>query len=147
MNLSDLYQASVGESDRKFEVLRSDGAESGHHITLIDPASDKAAKAVFMLGAAEREKLEKFKADNAELESDCKEIGNYTAFNLNFEACCQDLRDAFCLEIVEGWGFENEFSRDELLKAIKNYRAPYLLSLQRQIITAFTDASNAHAKK
>lgn len=147
MNLSDLYKAALPQDERKFEVLKSDGTCSGHFITLIDPAGEKAAKAVFMLSAAEQDKMKKYKKDNEALEADSKETGNFIAYNLGFSAFCQELHDAYAIELVEGWDFDNGFSSAELSKAISAYRAPLFLGLQRQIINAFNKLSESQAKK
>lgn len=147
MKLSELYKAALPADNRKFEVTRSDGSPSGHFITLIDPASDKAAQAVFMLSVAESDRMAAYEAANEELKADCEASGSFVAYNLGFAAACQDLRDAFAVEVVEGWDFDNKFSEKELVKTIEAFRSPFAMSLQRQIIAAFNRISAEHSKK
>lgn len=147
MNLKDLYSAEVAAESRQFEVLRSDGSLSGHHITLIDPTSAKAANIAFMFEAASDRRAKKYNAEQKELLEECRVAENFSEFNLGFELACQDLRDAFALEVVEGWDFDNEFSQEALKGAIEAYRAPVLISLQRQIVNAYHDMVTSQAKK
>lgn len=147
MKLSELYKASLPQDDRKFEVLRSDGTPSGHFITLVDPASSKAADAVFMREVAEGGMYSIYAEKNKELLKESEDNKNYTAFNVGFETFCEEIRDAFAVEVVEDWDFDNEFSKEELINAISSFRSPMLFSLQRQIINKFDQASKEHKKK
>lgn len=147
MNLSELYHAEIPTESRRFEVIRSDGSLSGHHITLVDPVGAKAAKAAFMFDSALARRAKKYESENAELLEQCKEAGDFTEYNLGFDLYCQDLRDAFALEVVESWDFDNEFTTDALKAAIEGFRAPLLLGLQRQIIDAFRRVVAEEAKK
>ena len=147
MKLSDLYAAETPTDSRTFSVLRSDFTDSGHKITLIDPTGDKAAKAAFMFDAAIKRRMKRYEADSADLLKECEEAGDYSQFNVGFDFICQDLRDAFCREVVEGWDFDDDFSEANLQSAIDSFRAPALVSLQRQIIDAFRRIGTERAKK
>lgn len=147
MNLSDLYQAELPTESREFIVMRSDYTPSENKIRLIDPASDKAAKAAFMFDSAIKRKLKKYEAENERLLAECKEAGDFLEYNVGFEFKCQELRDAFCHEVVEGWDFDDEFTPENLQSALDGFRSPVLASLQRQIIDAFRAQSVAWAKK
>lgn len=147
MKLSDLYKAEIPTEDRSFVVRRSDFSESENRITLVDPASDKAAKAAFMFDSAIKRRMKKYEEANKDLIAECQEAGDFSEYNVGFDFMCQDLRDAFCLEIVEGWDFDDEFTPENVQAALDAFRAPVLVSLQRQIIDAFRRMTREHAKK
>ncbi len=147
MNLSELYNKEVDATDRRIEVLRSDVSPSGHFITLKDPLNAEASRLVFMFDQACLSRAEPFETDNKEMLARCVEIENHTEYNLAFEAHCQDLRDAFAVELVEGWDFDNEFTVDALKEAIAGFRSPMLFSLERQIIDGFRAILEEHSKK
>ena len=147
MKLSDLYKASIAASERQFEVRKSDGSLSGHHITLIDPFSEKATKAGFMYGRELAKRAEEFNEKNKELLAQCEEAKDFTEFNVNFHSHCQDLHDAYCMEIVECWDFDNKFTEKALKEAITGFRYPIIFSLDRQILSAFEELSKGRAKK
>lgn len=147
MNLSDLYQKETAPESRKFEVIRSDGTPSGHHITLINPSSAKAASVAFMFDSALNRRMKKYEEEKKALREECEAAANFSEYNIGFEMACQDLRDAFAMEVVDGWDFDNEFTPEALKAAIDGYRSPVLFSLQRQIINAYRDMVEAQAKK
>lgn len=147
MNLSDLYQKETAPESRKFEVIRSDGTQSGHHITLIDPSSAKAASVAFMFDSSLNRRMKKYEEEKKALRDECEAAVNFSEYNIGFEMACQDLRDAFAMEVVDSWDFDNEFTPEALKAAIDGYRSPVLFSLQRQIINAYRDMVEAQAKK
>lgn len=147
MNLESLYKQAVETDSRKFEVMKSDGMLSGHHITLIDPFGGKAARLTHMFDRAIAAKAAAFETDNPGLLESCKQAEDFTEYNLKFEEACQDVRDAFACELVESWDFDNEFNQEALSGAIKAFRFPLVFSLERQIINAYRNLLSEHAKK
>lgn len=147
MKLEDLCAKEVAKDERTFEVLRSDMTLSGGHITLIDPFGEKSSKASYLFNNAIKRRLEKYEVANTELLNHCKEIGDYSRYNIEFTSSCKDLRDAFCHEIVEGWDFDDEFTSERLQAALNAFRAPQFISLQEQIISRFNKLAEERAKK
>lgn len=147
MKLSDIYKKSVEVDERKFEVIRSDGTMSGEFITLIDPFSKKSAQITHMYDHMTSLKAAEFDKLNAKLLKKSQKSGDYTEFNLSFQDFCQDIRDAYALELIESWSFDNELNHDSAMELIEHFRFPLVFSIDRQIINSFKNILAEHSKK
>ena len=104
MNLKDFYfqdKAMVGD---KMEILLPDGSPSGEWLNVVSPDADVAVK-------AGRAFLFAYQAKISELE-EVKEDKTKYALLLN---------DAF--EIVNGWSFDEPFSREAMAELLRQYGA------------------------
>ena len=104
MNLKDFYfqdKAMVGD---KMEILLPDGSPSGEWLNVVSPDADVAVKAGLAF-------LFAYQAKISELE-EVKEDKTKYALLLN---------DAF--EIVNGWSFDEPFSREAMAELLRQYGA------------------------
>jgi hypothetical protein len=140
MNLEDLYKSSAKAP--QFEVKRTDGTDSGHNITL-KPAGDEGA-AVALMRYLRLLKLmgDKFESENLELKAECEAAKDFSEYNFKLETALASLKKAFARELVTGWDFDNEFTKEALDAALGGF--PGLAS---QIIDAHFDEIEAHQKK
>lgn len=144
MNLADLFNAATSSAN-SFEVLKSDGTPSGHRITL-KAHTDKDV----ILSSARYNRIlkliiDKFDSENAELLAECEKAGDFTEYRLKRDFELQELLQAFTLELVSGWDFDNAFTKEELAKVLAVFTGDH--SLAKQILAAFNDIVESAAKK
>ena len=144
MNLADLC-AQVTESENRFEVVKSDGSMSGHHITLKSHTDKDVILASARYNRVLTVMLERFDADNAELKAECETAKNFTEYNFKLDFALQELRQAFAAELVSGWDFDNEFSKEELTKVLTAFTGEHALA--KQILDAYNAIVESAAKK
>lgn len=142
MNISELYEKEVEQKDRQFEVLRSNGDKSGHHITL-KPVNSESVE----LAAGKYRRImamfdESFKEKNKALYDESEKSGDFYEYNYRVNKELAVIRNAVCLELVEGWDFDNEFSIKELENALAGFPG-----LGEQIWDAYIAALVAYQKK
>ena len=144
MNLADLFNAATSSAN-SFEVIKSDGTLSGHRITLKAHTDKDVILASARYNRVLMSMLEKFDADNAELKAECEAAKNFTEYNLKLDFELQELRQAFAAELVSGWDFDNEFTKDELTKVLTSFTGDH--ALHKQILDAYNAMVAEHAKK
>ena len=144
MNLADLC-AQVTASENRFEVVKSDGSKSGHHITLKSHTDKDVILASARYNRVLTVMLERFDADNAELKAECEAAKNFTEYNFKLDFALQELRQAFAAELVSGWDFDNEFSKEELAKVLAAFIGEHALA--KQILDAYNAMVESAAKK
>ena len=143
MNLADLFNAATSSAN-SFEVLKSDGTQSGHRITLKAHTDKDVILASARYNRVLMSMLEKFDADNAELKAECEAAKNFTEYNLKLDFELQELRQAFAAELVSGWDFDNAFTKDELVKVLGAFIGEH--ALHKQILDAYNSLVSEHAK-
>lgn len=144
MNLADLFNATASSAN-SFEVLKSDGTQSGHRITLKAHTDKDVILASARYNRVLMSMLEKFDSDNAELKAECEDAKNFTEYNLKLDFELQELRQAFSAELVSGWDFDNAFTKDELTKVLGAFIGDH--ALHKQILDAYNSMVAEHAKK
>ena len=144
MNLADLC-AQVTASENRFEVVKSDGSMSGHHITLKSHTDKDVILASARYNRVLTVMLERFDADNAELKAECEAAKNFTEYNFKLDFALQELRQAFAAELVSGWDFDNAFSKEELAKVLIAFTGEHALA--KQILDAYNSMVESAAKK
>ena len=144
MNLADLC-SQVTASENRFEVVKSDGSMSGHHITLKSHTDKDAILASARYNRVLKVLLDKFESDNAELKAECEAAKNFTEYNFKLDFELQDLRQAFAAELVSGWDFDNAFSKEELAKVLTAFTGEHALA--KQILDAYNAMVESAAKK
>jgi len=122
MNIHELYAAKVEAKDRQFEVLRSDGTPSGHHIVLKPVDSEDVEIAVVKYRRLLAQFDESFKAANAELLAESEAAGDFGEYNIRHGRELVKLQNAVAAELVEGWDFDTEFSQHELSSALAAFK-------------------------
>ena len=144
MNLADLFNAATSSAN-SFDVLKSDGTPSGHHITLKAHTDKDVILASARYNRVLMVMLERFDADNAELKVECEAAKNFTEYNLKLDFELQELRQAFAAELVSGWDFDNAFSKEELAKVLAAFIGEH--ALHKQIIDAYNAMVESASKK
>ena len=144
MNLADLFNAAIS-STNSFEVLKSDGTPSGHHITLKAHTDKDVILASARYNRVLMVMLERFDADNAELKAECEAAKNFTEYNFKLDFELQELRQAFAAELVSGWDFDNAFTKNELAKVLAAFTGEHALA--KQILDAYNAMVADQAKK
>ena len=144
MNLADIFNAATSSAN-SFEVLKSDGTPSGNRITLKAHTDKDVILASARYNRVLMSMLEKFDADNADLKAECEAAKNFTEYNLKLDFELQELRQAFAAELVSGWDFDNEFTKDELVKVLSSFTGEF--ALHKQILDAYNAMVADQAKK
>lgn len=147
MNLEDLYKKAVSTDGDSFEVLRSDGALSGHRITLKPLFSDCVTLAQMRYNRVLNAAYADFKANNKDLHDECEKLKDFTEYNFKFDLSLVAIKNAFAAELVAGWDFDNEFNESALNDALLAFNKPLNISLASQIINALQAAIIEHSKK
>ena len=144
MNLADLC-AQLTAAGNRFEVIKSDGSKSGHHITLKSHTDKDVILASARYNRVLTVMLDKFESDNAELKAECESAKNFTEYNFKLDFALQELRQAFAAELVSGWDFDNAFSKEELAKVLAAFTGEHALA--KQILDAYNSMVESAAKK
>lgn len=140
MKLEDLYKDATAAP--RFEVKRTDGTISGHHIYLKPAADDAAAIALMRYLRLLKLMGDKFEHENAELKAECEAAKDFSEYNFKLEVALSDLKKAFAKELVCGWDFDNEYSDKAISAAIDGFPG-----LSQQIIDAHFSEIDKHKKK
>lgn len=113
MNLKDFYfqdKAMVGD---KMEILLPDGSPSGEWLNVVSPDADvavKAGRAFLFAYQAKISELEEVKEDK-------------TKYALLLNDACEDLNRQLALEIVNGWSFDEPFTKEAMAELLRQYSA------------------------
>lgn len=118
MKLTDFYFADRHAEGTKMAILLPSGADSGEWLRVLGPDCDQAVKA----GRAYTAAVRKVDDDLRPLEKECEAIENYAKYNDQRGYLLEDLNKELAAEIVTGWSFDDEFSKDALVALFNQYR-------------------------
>ena len=144
MNLADLFNAATSSSN-SFDVLKSDGSQSGHRITLKAHTDKDVILASARYNRVLMVMLERFDADSAELKAECEAAKNFTEYNLKLDFELRELRQAFAAGLVSDWDFDNAFTKEEMEKVLAAFTGEHALA--KQILDAYNAMVADQAKK
>ena len=118
MKLSDFYFADRHAEGTKMPILLPSGEDSGEWLQVVGPDCDQAVIA----GRAYTAAVRKVDDDLRPLEKECEAIENYAKYNDQRGYLLEDLNSQLAAEIVTGWSFDDEFSKESLIALLKQYR-------------------------
>lgn len=119
MKLTDFYFADRHAEGTKMAILLPSGEDSGEWLRVLGPDCDQAVKAGRAYTAAVRAIDESLMP----LEKECEALGNYSRYNDEREYQLEDLSHQFAAEVVIGWSFDEEFSKESFTLLLGQYRA------------------------
>lgn len=118
MKLSDFYFADRHAEGTKMPILLPSGTDSGEWLRVLGPDCDASIKAGRAYTAAVRAIDEQLRP----LEKECEAVQNYARYNDERGYLLEDLNSQLASDIVTGWSFDDEFTKDNLLTLLKQYR-------------------------
>lgn len=113
MELKDFYfedKAAVGEH---MAITMPSGEDSGEWLNIVAPTADvavKAGRAFLFAYQAKIEELEPLKEDK-------------TKYAIMMNDVCEELNRQLALEIVNGWSFDEPFTKEGFAELLKQYKA------------------------
>lgn len=119
MKLSDFYFEDKAQAGTKMPILLPNGDDSGEWLNVVLPSADAAAK-------AGRAFLFAYQAVVSELEplkAECEAGNDMTRYAVLLNDKCSDLNRQMAAEIVNGWSFEEEFSKEAFENLLRQYPA------------------------
>lgn len=119
MKLSDFYFEEKAQIGNRMPILLPDGTDSGEWLNVVSPDADAAVKAGRAFIFAYRAKV----AELRPLENKCKKAKDYLEYNEVMNAACADLNRTLAAEVVNGWSFDEPFTKDALNGLLDQYRA------------------------
>ena len=119
MKLSDFYFEEKALVGKKMPILLPNGEDSGEWLNVVNPDADAAVKAGRAFIIAYRRGLARFE----ELEKAAKETGDYTEYNMAVNELAEDLNRQLAAEVVNGWSFDEPFSKDAFNKLLDQFKA------------------------
>lgn len=119
MKLTDFYFEEKALVGSRMAILLPDGTDSGEWLNIVSPESDIAVKAGRAFLFAYRHKVDEL----APVEAKCKESGDFIEYNIAMNDASSDLNKQMAIEIVNGWSFTEEFSKEALSLLLDQYNA------------------------
>lgn len=119
MKLTDFYFEEKALVGSRMAILLPDGTDSGEWLNIVSPESDIAVKAGRAFLFAYRHKV----GELAPVEAKCKESGDFIEYNIAMNDASSDLNKQMAIEIVNGWSFTEEFSKEALTSLLDQYKA------------------------
>lgn len=125
LKLSDFFFKEKHEDGTRMQIPLLDGAPSGEWLNILGPESDEGIKCGRAFVLAHRAISEKYK----DMREAASESGDWTEYNINTAEEAHNLQIDFALNIVSGWSFTEEFSKESLGLLLDQYRAlPEMIS-------------------
>lgn len=118
MKLSDFYFADRHAEGTKMPILLPSGEDSKEWLQVLGPDCDASIKA----GRAYTAAVRAIDVQLLPLEKECEAIGNYARYNDERGYLLEDLNAQLAADIVTGWSFDDEFTKENLLTLLKQYR-------------------------
>lgn len=118
MKLTDFYFADRHAEGTEMQILLPSGKESGEWLRVMGPDCDAAVQA----GRAYTSAVRKLDDDLRPLEKECEAVENFAKYNDERSYRLEDLNTQLSAELVTGWSFDDEFSKEALLKLLSQYR-------------------------
>lgn len=119
MKLTDFYFEDKAQIGSHMGIPLPDGTESGEWLNVVAPDADAAVKAgrAFMLAYL------RIQDDLKPLEEKCKASNNMTEYHIAINNAAADLNRQMAEEIVNGWSFDEEFTKEGLKNLLLQYRS------------------------
>lgn len=118
MKLSDFYFEDKAQIGNRMPILLPDGTDSGEWLNVIAPEADAAVKAGRAFLFAYRAKVAELKP----LEAKAKKNKDFLEYNETINAACAGLNNELAAEVVNGWSFDEPFSKEALRELLNQYR-------------------------
>lgn len=118
MELKDFYFEDKAQTGARMPILLPDGTDSGEWLNIVGPEADAAVKAGRAFLFAYRAKV----AELEPLQKKCKKQEDFTEYNVLLNDACTELNRQLAAEIVNGWSFDEPFSKEALENLLKQYR-------------------------
>lgn len=119
LSLRDFYFEDKYAEGDKMPIKLPSGEDSGEWLNIVSPESDIAVKAM-------RSYLRKYREITAELEplkTKCEEVSDFTEYNLSLSERCAMLNHYLAVDLVNGWSFDEAFSKESLANLLSQYKA------------------------
>lgn len=113
MQLTDFYFESKAVEGTHMVIPLPNGQDSGEWLNVIEPSADAAQKANMAF-------LFAYQAKIAELEPLKKDKTKYAVL---LNEACEALNLQLAMEVVNGWSFDEPFSREALAELLRQYKA------------------------
>lgn len=113
MKLTDFYFEEKAVAGTKMPIPLPSGVDSGEWLNVMEPSADIAQKANIAFFFAYQSKVE----DLEPLKND------KTKYAVTLNAACEELNLQLALEVVNGWSFDEPFSREALTELFQQYKA------------------------
>lgn len=124
MKLKDFYFEEKAQIGSRMNILLPDGSDSGEWLNIISPEADaavRAGRAFLFAYQAKASELEHLKGPEEIDEHGRKTYGVEYALALN--DACTDLNRQLAAEIINGWSFEEPFSKEAVQELLEQYPA------------------------
>lgn len=138
MKLTDFYYADRHSVGSRMAILLPSGEDSGEWLQVLGPDCDQSIKAGRAYTAAVRAIDESL----VPLEKECEALGNYARYNDAREYQLEDISHQFAAEVVVGWSFDEEFTKEAFTTLLTQYRA-----LAEAVVTYHLSSREALAVK
>lgn len=131
MKLKDFYFADKHEAGSRMPIMLPNGEDSGEWLQVRGPDCDVSIEA----GRAYTAAVRAVDASLEELEAACKAKDNYTEWNEKRNIQVESLNRDLAVELVTGWSFDEEFSREGFAELLRQYRglAPQVATFHTRI--------------
>lgn len=138
MKLTDFYYADRHSVGSRMAILLPSGEDSGEWLQVLGPDCNQSIKAGRAYTAAVRAIDESL----VPLEKECEALGNYARYNDAREYQLEDISHQFAAEVVVGWSFDEEFTKEAFTTLLTQYRA-----LAEAVVTYHLSSREALAVK
>lgn len=119
LSLKDFYFEEKYAAGTHMQIKMPDGTDSGEWLNIVSPEADAAVKAM-------RAYLQAYRMHTQHLEplrKQCEDSGDFTDYNISLGEACSGLNHDLAVEIVNGWSFDETFSREALNELLVQYKA------------------------
>lgn len=113
MQLSDFYFESKAVEGTHMPIPLPNGVDSGEWLNVMEPSADVAQKANWAFLFAYQAKIEELEPLK----------GDKTRYAVTLNEACEELNLQLALEVVNGWSFDEPFSRDALAELFRQYKS------------------------
>lgn len=125
MQLKDFYFEEKAQIGSRMAIPLPDGTDSGEWLNVISSSADAAIKAGRAYLFAYQAKMAELEALKGPEEVD-SETG-YTSYGVQYalavNEACTDLNRQLAAEIVNGWSFDEPFTKEGLQELLLQYKA------------------------
>lgn len=119
MKLSDFYFEEKAQIGNRMPILLPNGTDSGEWLNVVSADADAAVKAGRAFAFKYKAAVESLKT----LETKAKKAKDYTEYNIALGEACEVLNRQLSAEIVNGWSFDEPFSKEAIVKLLDQYKA------------------------
>lgn len=117
LSLADFFYKDKHATGLQMPILLPSGEDSGETLNIIGPDCDSAVQS----GRAYTRAIFALDESLQELEAACKESGNFFEYNTQRSDAVSELNIEFAINIVTGWSFENEFTKESFSELLHQF--------------------------